>query len=132
MFRVLEYASRSNHEHISASVPLAFSNLTDFSGTRKQEAAAVWRLSSRLTCGYPVGSGPGKSIAGRWSENARFYKLEITVTQRQPEEAAMAIGNGLAAAGIPRLVEMLQDGGQDAIWNLSEALNEDLRRIDTT
>ena len=38
----------------------------------------------------------------------------------------MAIGNGLAAAGIPRLVEMLQNGGQDAIWNLSESLGETL------
>ena len=35
----------------------------------------------------------------------------------------MAIGNGLAAAGIPHLVEMLRDGDQDAIWNLSEALD---------
>ena len=39
----------------------------------------------------------------------------------------MAIGNGLAAAGIPRLVEMRQDGGQDGIWNLSESLNEELK-----
>ena len=34
----------------------------------------------------------------------------------------MAIANGLAAAGIPNIVQMLQDGGQVPIWNLSEAL----------
>ena len=35
----------------------------------------------------------------------------------------MAIANGLAATGIPHVVEMLQDGDQDPIWNLSEALD---------
>ena len=40
----------------------------------------------------------------------------------------MAIANGLAAAGIPHIVEMLRDGDQDPIWNLSEALDEVLRR----
>ena len=34
------------------------------------------------------------------------------------------IANGLAAAGIPHIVEMLRDGNQDPIWNLSDALNE--------
>lgn len=40
----------------------------------------------------------------------------------------MAIANGVAAAGIPHVVEMLRDGDQDAIWNLSEALDEILRQ----
>ena len=43
----------------------------------------------------------------------------------------MAIANGLAAAGIPHIVEMLRDGDQDAIWNLSEALDEMLRKQKT-
>ena len=34
----------------------------------------------------------------------------------------MAIANGLAAAGVPIVVEMLQEGDQEAIWNLSETL----------
>ena len=34
----------------------------------------------------------------------------------------MTIANGLAAAGVPRIVDMLTDGGQPPIWNLSEAL----------
>ena len=39
----------------------------------------------------------------------------------------MAIANGLAAAGVPHIVEMLSDGNQDPIWNLSDSLYEILR-----
>ena len=39
----------------------------------------------------------------------------------------MTIANGLAAAGIPHIVEMLRDGNQDPIWNLSDAIDEILR-----
>ena len=40
----------------------------------------------------------------------------------------MDIANGLAAAGVPHIVEMLQrDRNQDPIWNLSDALAEILR-----
>ena len=34
----------------------------------------------------------------------------------------MNIANGLAAAGVPHIADMLRDGNQDPIWNLSEAL----------
>ena len=40
----------------------------------------------------------------------------------------MAIANGLAAAGVPFLVEMLDDGNLEPIWNLSAALDEILRQ----
>lgn len=40
----------------------------------------------------------------------------------------IAIANGLAAAGIPHVVEMLRDGDQDPIWNLSESLDGILRK----
>lgn len=40
----------------------------------------------------------------------------------------IAIANGLAAAGVPYIVDMLKDGDQDAIWNLSEALDDTLRK----
>jgi hypothetical protein len=43
----------------------------------------------------------------------------------------MAIANGLAAAGIPHVVEMLRDGDQDPIWNLSEALDAFFRKQKT-
>lgn len=35
----------------------------------------------------------------------------------------IVIANGLAAAGIPGIVNMLKDGDQDPIWNLSESLD---------
>lgn len=34
----------------------------------------------------------------------------------------MAIANGLAAAGVPHIVEMLESGDQEPIWNLSDTL----------
>ena len=34
----------------------------------------------------------------------------------------MAIANGLAAAGVPHIVEMLTDGDESHIWNISKAL----------
>lgn len=43
----------------------------------------------------------------------------------------MAIANGLAASGVPHIVDMLQDGDQDAIWNLSEDLDIALREHKT-
>lgn len=36
----------------------------------------------------------------------------------------MDIANGLAAEGVPQIVEMLRSGNQDPIWNLSEALDD--------
>jgi hypothetical protein len=34
----------------------------------------------------------------------------------------MAIANGLAVAGFPKVLEMIREGDGDAIWNLSEAV----------
>ena len=36
----------------------------------------------------------------------------------------MAIANGLAAAGVPTVVEMCEGGEQAPIWNLSDAFVE--------
>jgi len=36
----------------------------------------------------------------------------------------MAIANGLAVAGLPKVIDMLKDGAGDAIWNLSEAVEK--------
>lgn len=35
----------------------------------------------------------------------------------------MAIANGLAMAGLPHVIEMLKDGDDDPIWNLSESVD---------
>jgi hypothetical protein len=34
----------------------------------------------------------------------------------------MTLANGLAIAGLPKLLTMLQEGGGDPIWNLSESI----------
>ena len=39
----------------------------------------------------------------------------------------IAIANGLAAAGVPYIVEILREGGLDPIWNLSDDLDEILK-----
>jgi hypothetical protein len=44
--------------------------------------------------------------------------IEIASEPRQ----MMALANGLAVAGVPKVIEMLKDGQADPIWNLSEAI----------
>ncbi len=46
--------------------------------------------------------------------------IEVVGDPRQ----MMNIANGLAVAGFPKVLDMLRDGGGDAIWNLSEAVEE--------
>jgi hypothetical protein len=54
--------------------------------------------------------------------------LEDNVDIAAEPRRMMTIANGLAAAGGPSIVDMLRDGDQDAIWNLSENLDEFLRK----
>ena len=39
----------------------------------------------------------------------------------------MELANGLAVAGLPRVIEMLKDGDAEPIWNLSDAVDSLLR-----
>jgi len=39
----------------------------------------------------------------------------------------MTLANGLAVAGIPKVIEMLQNGSAEPIWNLSDAIDNLLR-----
>ena len=50
--------------------------------------------------------------------------VEIVSEPRQ----VMTLANGLAVAGLPRVVEMLKDGDAEPIWNISDALDEILRK----
>ena len=43
--------------------------------------------------------------------------LEVVLKPRQ----MMDIANGLAAAGVPHIAQMLSEGNQEPIWNLSDA-----------
>ena len=43
----------------------------------------------------------------------------------------MTLANGLAVAGLPKVIEMLKDGDAEPIWNLSDALAVLLRKEKT-
>ncbi len=43
----------------------------------------------------------------------------------------MAVASGLAIAGLPKVIEMLKDGGDEPIWNLSDAVDSLLRKEKT-
>ena len=40
----------------------------------------------------------------------------------------MTLASGLAVAGLPKVIEMLQDGDAEPIWNLSDAIDALLRK----
>lgn len=40
----------------------------------------------------------------------------------------LALANGLAAAGLPEVIEMLKEGDAEPIWNLSDGIDALLRR----
>jgi hypothetical protein len=40
----------------------------------------------------------------------------------------MSIASGLAVAGLPKVIEMLDEGDAEPIWNLSDALDGMLRK----
>ena len=40
----------------------------------------------------------------------------------------MALASGLAVAGLPKVIEMLKNGDSEAIWNLSDAVDNLLRK----
>lgn len=72
------------------------------------------------------------SILDRDSWRVQALMLVAIATEDRVEVVGeprrmMAIANGLAAAGVPHVVDLLRSGNQDPIWNLSEGLIEMLR-----
>ena len=43
----------------------------------------------------------------------------------------MALASGLAVAGLPKIINMLEEGKEEPIWNLSDAIDGILRKQDT-
>jgi len=54
----------------------------------------------------------------------RTDSVEIVSEPRQ----VMNLANGLAVAGLPKVVEMLKDGEAEPIWNISDAIDELIRK----
>ena len=50
--------------------------------------------------------------------------VEDDVAVANEPRRMISIANGLAAAGVPQLNDLLRDGDQPAIWNLSENLEQ--------
>jgi hypothetical protein len=59
---------------------------------------------------------------------AHAGKVDIVSDPRR----MMTIANGLAVAGLPKVLEMLKEGGGDPIWNLSEAVDQLTSRTSET
>ena len=51
-------------------------------------------------------------------------KVEIVSEPRK----IITLANGLAVAGLPKVIEMLKDGDDEPIWNLSDAVDALLRK----
>ena len=49
-------------------------------------------------------------------------RTDDVATVSQPRKV-MALASGLAAAGLPRVLEMLKEGESQSIWNLSDAID---------
>ena len=69
----------------------------------------------------------GAIFDGKDSWRVQFLMLvaiavedDVAIVERP--NRIMTIANGLAAAGVPHVVEMLQGGEQPPIWNLTDAL----------
>ena len=74
----------------------------------------------------------GAIFDGKDSWRVQFLMLvaiamedDVAVVERP--NRMMSIANGLAAAGVPYVVEMLQGGEQLPIWNLTDALESILQ-----
>ena len=84
----------------------------------------------------PLGRNPSHMTNGSIFDGVdswRIHAIMLVAIEIENNEKVVTnsnrmieIANGLAAAGIPHIVEMLQEGGQAPIWNLSDALTEEL------
>lgn len=74
--------------------------------------------------GSIFGSDPWRVDALMLLAIAHKGTVDIVAEPRQ----MMALANGLAIAGMPRVIEMLQEGGGEPIWNLSDALDRTIRQ----
>ena len=84
-----------------------------------------------------VGLGTYKIIEGSIFGNdpLRIHSLMLIAIEKTGDveivsapRRVMAIANGFAVAGLPKVVEMLQDGDAEPIWNLSDAIDQIIRK----
>ncbi|WP_337996928.1 hypothetical protein [Oleispirillum naphthae] len=87
--------------------------------------AALAKLDTyKIIEGSIIGSDPWRVHALMLIAVAQSSELEIISEPRR----MMALANGLAVAGLPKVVEMLKDGDGNPIWNISEEIESLLRK----
>lgn len=59
---------------------------------------------------------------------SRYNDVQIVSEPRK----IISLANGLAVAGIPKVIDMLNDGDAEPIWNLSDTIDLLLRRGEST
>ena len=117
------YCRRSNRESISKSpfprmVDLWFAGLSLAAGTGLRPVD----LSSQQTSNFNTGVVLDTDSWRIQAVMLMAIAAEDDVAVVEHPNRMMAIANGLAAAGVPRVVVMLKEGNDEPIWNISEAV----------
>ncbi len=81
------------------------------------------KKTTKIIEGYILGNDPWRVHALMLLAIRKTGDVEIVAKPRE----MMKLANGLAVAGLPKVVEMLTDGAAEPIWNLSDALDKILR-----
>lgn len=80
--------------------------------------------TTKIIDGSIFGSDPWRVHTLMLLAVGRSGDVEIVSEPRK----MMALANGLAVAGLPKVIEMLKEGGGEPIWNISDAIDEILRK----
>ena len=92
-------------------------------------AARKGLTAANLTGRRTVNMIPGSIFSGEDAWRVQLIRLICLALDNDVEAldrpgGMVAMANGLAAAGVPLIAEMLSDGKQPSIWNLSDAVDE--------
>jgi hypothetical protein len=82
------------------------------------------RDTYKIIEGSIFGSDPWRVNAIMLIAVAHTDNVEIISEPRR----MMALANGLAVAGLPKIIDMLKEGDGDPIWNISESIEMILKR----
>ena len=80
--------------------------------------------TTKIIDGSIFGSDPWRVHTLMLIAIARTGDVQVVSEPRQ----MMILANGLAVAGLPKVIEMLKEGDGEPIWNLSDAVDKILRK----
>ena len=91
----------------------------------KFEPAEIAKLDTRkIIDGSIFGSDPWRVHTLMLIAIGKTGDVQIVAEPRK----MMALANGLAVAGLPKVIETLKEGDAEPIWNLSDAVDSLLRK----